>query len=327
MDCTKKVCPEKVNRNVHETSRHNKAQHAVNTVETRRDTTIRRRIDRQPIENKIPFEEIAATRTIEKFLCDLQVLILISSGVLSLFLAVSAAIIVDKHEKTKPVASKRHDKRGLVNLEYGVPDHPYGHPEPAPVFEPSLPDVGGHLESVIAPVAPPPPLPVAHAAPAVPVPVPQPVPHPVPVAVPQPVPHPVPVAVPQPVPHPVPVAVPVTKHVAVPVPVDRAVPFPVDRPVPVPVAVPVPKPYPVHVEKIVHVDRPVPVPFDRPVHVPVDRPVAVPVPVPKPYPVPYEKVVHVDRPYPVHVAVPYHVPKPYPVPVAVHAHKTHGWFK
>lgn len=77
------VCPEEVNRNVHETSRHTKAQHAVNTVETRRDTTIRRRIDRQPNENKIPFEEIAATRTIEKFLCDLQVLILISSGVCS----------------------------------------------------------------------------------------------------------------------------------------------------------------------------------------------------------------------------------------------------
>lgn len=71
------VRPEKVNRNVHETSRHNKAQHAVN--ETRRDT----RIDRQPIENKIPFEEIAAARTIEKFLCDLQVLILISGSVCS----------------------------------------------------------------------------------------------------------------------------------------------------------------------------------------------------------------------------------------------------
>lgn len=75
------VCPEKVNRNVHETSRHNKAQHAVN--ETRRDTTIRRRIDRQPIENKIPFEEIAAAQTIDKFLCDLQVLILISGSVCS----------------------------------------------------------------------------------------------------------------------------------------------------------------------------------------------------------------------------------------------------
>lgn len=77
------VCPENVNRNVHETSSHNKAQHAVNTVETRRDTTIRRRIDRQPIENKIPFEEIAATQTIEKCLCDLQVLILMSGSVCS----------------------------------------------------------------------------------------------------------------------------------------------------------------------------------------------------------------------------------------------------
>ncbi|CAD1474626.1 unnamed protein product, partial [Heterotrigona itama] len=216
--------------------------------------------------------------------------------VLSLFLAVSAAItIVDKHEKTKSFASKKHDKRGLVNLEYGIPEHVFGPQEPAPVIESSVPEVGGHFESVIAPVPPPLPPAIPPAAPAVAVPV------------------------PQPVAHPVPVAVPVTRHVPVPVPVDR--------PVPVPVAVPVPKPYPVHVEKIVHVDRPVPVPFERPVHVPVDRPVAVPVPVPKPYPVPFEKVVHVDRPYPVHVAVPYHVPKPYPVPVAIHAHKTHGWFK
>ncbi|KAK1132203.1 hypothetical protein K0M31_016325 [Melipona bicolor] len=237
-----------------------------------------------------------------------------SGIVLSLFLAVSAAItVVDKHEKAKSFASRKHDKRGLVNLGYGVPEHVFGSQEAAPVIEPSVPEIGGHLESVIAPVPPPLPPAVPPAVPAVPVPVPQPVPHPFPVAVSQPVPHLVPV--------------PVTRHVPVPVPVDRAVPVPVDRPVPVPVAVPVPKPYPVHVEKIVHVDRPVPVPFERPIHVPVDRPVAVPVPVPKPYPVPFEKVVHVDRPYPVHVAVPYHVPKPYPVPVAIHAHKAHGWFK
>ncbi|OAD56327.1 Peptidyl-prolyl cis-trans isomerase CWC27 like protein [Eufriesea mexicana] len=242
----------------------------------------------------------------------------------------SAAITVQKHEKNKSVILKKHDKRGLLNLEYGVPEQVFSPPEPAPVFETSIPDIGAHLDHAIGPVAPPPPpLPpaIAHVAPAVPLPVPHPIAHPVPIAVPQPVAHPVPVAVPQPVPHPVPFVVPVTKHVAVPVPVDRAVPVPVDRPIPVPVAVPVPKPYPVHVEKIVHVDRPVPVPFDRPVHVPVDRPVAVPVPVPKPFPVPYEKVIHVDRPYPVHVAVPYHVPKPFPVPVAVHAHKSHGWLK
>ncbi|XP_031831063.1 uncharacterized protein LOC116426369 [Nomia melanderi] len=237
--------------------------------------------------------------------------------ILSLLLVVSTAIRIDKRDKENRIASKKHDKRGLVNLGYGLPpEQLYGAPEPAPVYEAPFPDglppLAGHLEAAAPPVPPPA---VVHPAPAVPVPVPHPFPQPV--AVP----------VPQPVPHPFPVAVPVAKHVPVPVPVDRAVPVPVDRLVPVPVAVPVPKPYPVHVERLVHVDRPVPVPVEKPIHVPVDRPVPVPVPVPKPYPVAYEKVVHVDRPYPVHVAVPYHVPKPYPVPVAVHAHKSHGWFK
>ncbi|CAK9811127.1 hypothetical protein ANTPLA_LOCUS6865 [Anthophora plagiata] len=238
------------------------------------------------------------------------------NDILPLLLAASAAITTDKHEKSKSTILKKHDKRGLLNLEYGLPPgHLYNHPEPAPIYEGPVPEFAGHLEAVPAP----PPLPPAIAHPAVAVPVAQPVGPPVAVPVPQPVAHPVPVPVPQPVPHPFPVAVPVTKHVVVPVPVDRAVP--------VPFAVPVPKPYPVHVEKVVHVDRPVPIPIEKHVHIPVDRPVAVPVPVPKPYPVPFEKIVHVDRPYPVHVAVPYHVPKPYPVPVAIHAHKHHGWLK
>lgn len=46
-----------------------------------------------------------------------------------------------------------------MNLEYGVPEHVFGPQEPAPVIEPSVPEISGHLESVIAPV--PPPLPPA----------------------------------------------------------------------------------------------------------------------------------------------------------------------
>ncbi|KAL2716851.1 sensory neuron membrane protein 1-like [Vespula squamosa] len=225
---------------------------------------------------------------------------------ISLLLTVGMAITIEKRDSRNPAVSKKHDKRGLVGLGYGLqqdhPEHIYGHPEPAPIYEEPPPDalhpVPGHFEP--APASPTAPFLTHPVAAALPVPVP---------AAPHPLPQPVPVPVP----------VPVTKTLTVPVPV------PVDRTVAVPVAVPVPKPYPVHIEKIVHVDRPVPIPIEKTVHVPIDRPVAVPVPVPKPYPVAYEKVVHVDRPYPVHVAVPYQVPKPYPVPVAVHArYKWHG---
>lgn len=76
--------------------------------------------------------------------------------ILPLLLVVSTAITIEKHEKIKDKLLKKHDKRGLVNLEYGLPEPAYHPPEPAPIFEPSAPDLGGHLESVIAPVAPPP---------------------------------------------------------------------------------------------------------------------------------------------------------------------------
>lgn len=249
-------------------------------------------------------------------------------------------VAVDKREKNNIKGLKKHGKRGVFELGYGLPQqHPqaaaqvYGPPEPAPVYENPAPV----FQPAPAPVEPArQPFP-AHFQPA---PVPQPIgklcdnfwgnslrtlsetcllfnlsvnpglpvgfPFPNPVGPAAVVAHPVPAVG-------VPIVQTITKHVGVPFPV----PVHIDRPVAVPVAVPVPKPYPVHVERIVHVEKPV----HYPVH--VDRPVAVPVavPVPKPYPV--------DR-Y-VHVAVPYHVPKPYPVPVAVHATShwkpaaQHGW--
>ncbi|XP_032687355.1 zinc finger protein 512B-like isoform X2 [Odontomachus brunneus] len=225
--------------------------------------------------------------------------------IMSLVAASSVAVTVENNLRRKNSASvgeKKHGKRGLDHLGYGLQqehqEHLYGPPaQSPPVYEVPAPDVSHPIPGYIPEPSPP----VA-------------VGHPVAVPVPQPIPHPVP----QPVA--VPVAVPITKHVPFPVPV----PIHIDRAVPV--AVPVPKPYPVTVERIVPVDRPVPVPVEKPVHIPVDRPIHVPVPVPKPYPITFEKIVHVDRPYPVHVAVPVHIPKPYPVPIAIHAHyKSHAW--
>lgn len=74
--------------------------------------------------------------------------------ILPLFLVISTAITVEKHEKNNNKLLKKHDKRGLANLEYNLPEPAYHPPEPA-IFEPSAPDLG-HLESVVAPVAPPP---------------------------------------------------------------------------------------------------------------------------------------------------------------------------
>lgn len=73
--------------------------------------------------------------------------------ILPLFLVISTAI-TEKHEKNNNKLLKKHDKRGLANLEYNLPEPAYHPPEPA-IFEPSAPDLG-HLESVVAPVAPPP---------------------------------------------------------------------------------------------------------------------------------------------------------------------------
>lgn len=74
--------------------------------------------------------------------------------ILPLFLVVSTAITVEKHEKINNKLLKKHDKRGLTNLEYSLSEPGYHPPEPA-IFEPSAPDLSGHLESAIAPVAPP----------------------------------------------------------------------------------------------------------------------------------------------------------------------------
>lgn len=81
-------------------------------------------------------------------------LIIISSQEISLLLTVGMAITVEKRDSRNPAVTKKHDKRGLVGLGYGLqqdhPEHIYGHPEPAPIYEEPPPDalhpVPGHFE-------------------------------------------------------------------------------------------------------------------------------------------------------------------------------------
>lgn len=80
-----------------------------------------------------------------------------------MLLTVGMAITVEKRDDRKAAVSKRHDKRGLVGLGYGLQqDHPehvaqiYGPPEPAPIYEEPPADaihpVPGHFEP--APASP-----------------------------------------------------------------------------------------------------------------------------------------------------------------------------
>lgn len=69
----------------------------------------------------------------------------------------STAITINKREKDKSI-EKKHDKRGL-HLGYGLPpEHLYGAPEPAPIYE-------THVHDAVHGVGPPlPPPAIAHPA-------------------------------------------------------------------------------------------------------------------------------------------------------------------